>query len=57
VVVAPKGMNADLQQAIAAVRAQGLSVIQLLGNDDLNSIPNATHQLVDVAGEWQVKPI
>jgi len=50
-------MNADLQQAIAAVRAQGLSVIQLLGNDDLNSIPNATHQLVDVAGEWQVKPI
>lgn len=57
VVVAPKGTNADLQQAIASVRAQGLSVIQLLGNDDLNSIPNATHQLVDVAGEWQVKPI
>ena len=57
VVVAPKGMNADLQQAIAAVRAQGLSVIQLLGNDGLNSVPYATHQLVNVDGEWTVKTI
>jgi ATP phosphoribosyltransferase regulatory subunit len=44
-VVAPKG-DADLMKAIEQARAQGLSVIQLLGNDDLNSVPYATHQLV-----------
>ncbi|GAA5183633.1 ATP phosphoribosyltransferase regulatory subunit [Acinetobacter kookii] len=56
-VVAPKGTDKALLDAIAALRAQGLSVIQLLGNDDLNSIPFATHQLVNKAGEWTVEPI
>ncbi|OTG59155.1 ATP phosphoribosyltransferase regulatory subunit [Acinetobacter sp. ANC 3903] len=56
-VVAPKGTDKALLDAIAAMRAQGLSVIQLLGNDDLNSIPFATHQLVNAAGEWTVEKI
>ncbi|MGE8558540.1 MAG: ATP phosphoribosyltransferase regulatory subunit [Acinetobacter sp.] len=56
-VVAPKGTDKALLDAIATVRAQGLSVIQLLGNDDLNSIPFATHQLVNKANEWTVEPI
>lgn len=56
-VVAPKGTAADLLDAIETTRKQGLSVIQLLGNDDLNSVPNATHQLVNVAGEWKVETI
>ncbi|MGN9712639.1 ATP phosphoribosyltransferase regulatory subunit [Acinetobacter variabilis] len=57
VVVAPKGTDAALLNAIQATRAQGLSVIQLLGNDDLNSVPYATHQLVNVDGEWTIKTI
>ena len=56
-VVAPKGIDADLVEAIGQARAQGLSVIQLLGNDDLNSVPYATHQLVQVAGEWTIEKI
>ncbi|ENV46773.1 ATP phosphoribosyltransferase regulatory subunit [Acinetobacter brisouii CIP 110357] len=56
-VVAPKGIYADLMKAIEQARAQGLSVIQLLGNDDLNSVPYATHQLVQVAGEWTIEKI
>jgi len=57
IIVAPKGNDAALLDAIQATRAQGLSVIQLLGNDDLNSVPYATHQLVNVDGEWTVKTI
>ncbi len=57
IVVAPKGTDSNLLKAIADVRQQGLSVIQLLGNDDLNSVPYATHQLVNVAGEWTIKQI
>lgn len=56
-VIAPKGTNTTLLAAIAQVRNNGLSVIQLLGEDDLTSVPNATHQLVNVAGEWKVKQI
>ncbi|MBP8099116.1 MAG: ATP phosphoribosyltransferase regulatory subunit [Acinetobacter sp.] len=56
-VVAPKGTDKALLEAIANVRDQGFSVIQLLGNDGLNSIPNATHQMVLVAGEWKVETI
>lgn len=57
VVVAPKGTDAALLNAIQATRANGASVIQLLGNDDLNSVPSATHQLVNVGGEWTIKTI
>ena len=56
-VVAPKGTEQDLLKAIEATRAQGLSVIQLLGNDSLDSVPFATHQLVNIAGEWKVEKI
>ncbi|MDY6450565.1 ATP phosphoribosyltransferase regulatory subunit [Acinetobacter faecalis] len=56
-VVAPKGTNKDLVTAIESARAQGLSVIQLLGNDDLNSVPYATHQMVNTAGEWKIEKI
>ncbi len=56
-VVAPKGTDKALLEAITNVRDQGFSVIQLLGNDGLNSIPNATHQMVLVAGEWKVETI
>ena len=57
VVVAPKGSDAELLKAIQNLRAQGLSIIQLLGNDDLSSVPYATHQLVSVDGEWTGKTI
>ncbi|QIO06325.1 ATP phosphoribosyltransferase regulatory subunit [Acinetobacter shaoyimingii] len=57
VVVAPKGTQADLIQAIQQTRELGFSVVQLLGNDDIQSIPHATHQLVKASGEWTVKQI
>ena len=56
-IVAPKGTDVALLTAITVSRSQGLSVIQLLGNDDLSSVPNATHQLVSVAGEWKIEKI
>ena len=56
-VVAPKGTESTLLEAIAIARSNGLSVIQLLGNDDLSSVPNATHQMVNIAGEWKIKTI
>ena len=57
VVIAPKGTDAALLNAIENSRAQGLSVVQLLGDDDLTSVPAATHQLVCVEGQWQVQSI
>ena len=55
--VAPKGTQTDLIQAIEHTRAQGMSVIQLLGQDDLTTLPYATHQLVNVVGQWTVEQI
>lgn len=57
VVVAPKGIDTDLLKAISDTRAQGFGVIQLLGNDSLDSIPHATYQLVKLAGEWTIVKI
>ncbi|WP_180131434.1 MULTISPECIES: ATP phosphoribosyltransferase regulatory subunit [unclassified Acinetobacter] len=57
VLVAPKGIEADLLKAIEAARTEGFSVVQLLGNDDLSSAPYATHQLVNANGEWTIKQI
>lgn len=57
VLVAPKGIEADLLKAIEAARVEGFSVVQLLGDDDLNSVPYATHQLVNLNGEWTIKQI
>ncbi|MFI7824774.1 ATP phosphoribosyltransferase regulatory subunit, partial [Acinetobacter baumannii] len=56
-VVAPKGTEADLLKAIANARSEGLRVVQLLGNDDLSSIPYATHQLVLQNGQWNIEKI
>lgn len=56
-IVAPKGMQPDLVSAIAQARQQGLSVVQLLGNDDLSSIPSATHQFVLQDGGWSIEKI
>ena len=57
VVVAPKGSQPDLIAAIQNTRAQGFSVIQLLGNDDLNSVPYATHQMQLQNGQWVISPL
>ncbi|OTG82071.1 ATP phosphoribosyltransferase regulatory subunit [Acinetobacter sp. ANC 5054] len=57
VLAAPKGIETDLLDAIEAARTEGFSVVQLLGNDDLNSVPHATHQLVNANGEWTIQKI
>lgn len=57
VLVAPKGIDTDLLKAIESARIEGFSVVQLLGNDDLNSVSSATHQLVNANGEWTIKQI
>ncbi|WP_335952477.1 ATP phosphoribosyltransferase regulatory subunit [Acinetobacter higginsii] len=56
-VVAPKGHDQDLLNAIADVRGKGSRVVQLLGNDDLSSVPYATHQLVSQNGQWVIEKI
>ncbi|MFI8032410.1 ATP phosphoribosyltransferase regulatory subunit [Acinetobacter sp. ABJ_C3_5] len=56
-VVAPKGNQQDLFNAIADARSQGLRVVQLLGNDDLSSVPYATHQMVSQNGQWVIEKI
>ncbi|WP_445115800.1 ATP phosphoribosyltransferase regulatory subunit [Acinetobacter sp. WZC-1] len=57
VIVAPKGSDQQLLAAVSALREQGLSVVQLLGDDDLSSIPYATHRLVQMRGEWTIEQI
>lgn len=57
VVVAPKGVQSDLLESIAALRAEGRQVVQLLGHDDFSTVPNATHQLQQVDGQWIVNTI
>ena len=57
VVVAPKGNEPDLLAAIQQLREQGLSVVQLLGQDEISSVAHATHQLVHVNQEWTVQAI
>ncbi|RSN75898.1 ATP phosphoribosyltransferase regulatory subunit [Acinetobacter haemolyticus] len=56
-VVAPKGNDQDLLNAIVAARSQGLRVVQLLGNDDLSSVPYATHQMVSQNEQWIIEKI
>ena len=43
--------------AIADARTQGLRVVQLLGHDDLSSVPYATHQMVLQNGQWVIEKI
>lgn len=56
-VVAPAGTDVKLLDAIQQARQDGLSVVQLLGNDTLNSVPSATHQLVYQSGQWVIQKI
>lgn len=57
VIVAPAGRERDLLLAIAALRQQGHNVVQLLGQDQLDSVSQATHQLVNTEQGWQVQSI
>ncbi len=57
IVVAPAGQEPALQAAIAQARQNGLRVIQLLGNDDLSSVPYATHQMVFAQAQWTIHKI
>jgi ATP phosphoribosyltransferase regulatory subunit len=56
-IVAPAERSADLLATIARLRAEGQHVVQLLGNDPLSSVPQASHQLVDGTDGWQIKAI
>ena len=55
--VAPAGRDVDLLQAIESVRANGQQVVQLLGQDQLDSVPQASHKLVKTDTDWQVEVI
>lgn len=57
IVVAPAGRDVELLAAIDKQRAQGRQVIQLLGDDTLESISQATHQLIKTAHGWQIEKI
>jgi len=56
-IVAPCGNDQNLLKAIADARHQGMRVVQLLGKDDLNSVPYATHQMVSQNGQWVIEKI
>ncbi|MFC3901997.1 ATP phosphoribosyltransferase regulatory subunit [Acinetobacter marinus] len=57
IVVAPAGRDTDLLQAIESVRANGQQVVQLLGQDQMDSVPQASHKLVKIDADWQVQAI
>lgn len=56
-IVAPAGREQDLLDAIATQRQQGQHVVQLLGQDDISSVSQATHQLVKTTQGWQVQTL
>lgn len=56
-IVAPAERSEELLASIAALRAEGRVVIQLLGDDQLSSVPQATHQLSKTAQGWQLQSI
>ena len=56
-IVAPAERSEELLASIAALRAEGRVVIQLLGDDQLSSVPQATHQLSNTAQGWQLQSI
>lgn len=56
-VVAPKGCEESLVDAIAHARQKGMRVVQLLGEDDLSSVSSATHQMVNVEGQWVIESV
>lgn len=56
-IVAPAGREDTLLNAIAEKRAQGRQVVQLLGQDQLDSVADATHQFVQTEQGWQVQSL
>ena len=56
-IVAPNSKDQDLFTAIADARTKGSRVVQLLGNDDLSSVPYVTHQMVSQNGQWVIEKI
>lgn len=56
-IVAPKGCDQVLLDAILEARNAGHCVIQLLGQDEISSIPTATHQLVQQQGKWTIQQL
>lgn len=52
-IAAPAGFASELLQEIAELRAAGKHVVQLLGTDTLESVPHATHQLIQTEQGWQ----
>ncbi|KAA8735467.1 ATP phosphoribosyltransferase regulatory subunit [Acinetobacter qingfengensis] len=56
-IVAPAGREQQLQTEISTLREQGHHVIQLLGEDQLTSVPQATHQLRYTEQGWKVEKI
>lgn len=56
-IVAPRGNDQNLLKAIADARHQGMRVVQLLGKDELYSVPYATHQMVSQNGQWVIEKI
>lgn len=53
-IVAPALNDVALHKAITQAREQGRSVVQLLANDDINSIPYATQQFKLIDGQWRI---
>lgn len=53
-IVAPALNDIALHKAITQAREQGRSVVQLLANDDINSIPYATQQFKLIDGQWRI---
>lgn len=53
-IVAPANADSALQKAIQQARAQGRCVVQLLGDDGLDSVPYATQQFKRIDGQWRI---
>ena len=56
-IVAPAGFAPELLHEIAQLRGAGKHVVQLLGTDALDSVPHATHQLIQTEQGWQTVAI
>lgn len=53
-IVAPSGNDKQLLAKIDQLRNSGQAVVQLLGNDAVSSVTQATHQLCKMNESWQV---
>lgn len=57
IIVAPAGREPKLLEKIGLLRQQGHQVVQLLGEDEIDSVSQATHQLTTDATGWQIHRI